>query len=48
MGLAIAKKIIEDHGGKLDVNSKIRRGTVFYFTLPLYREERDAAQITGH
>ncbi len=32
MGLAIAKKIIEDHGGKLAVNSS-KLGTVMWFTV---------------
>jgi two-component system, OmpR family, sensor histidine kinase KdpD len=34
MGLAIAKAIIELHGGKIGVTSQIGHGSVFYFSLP--------------
>jgi len=35
MGLAIAKAIIEAHGGQLGVTSQLGRGSVFYFTVPV-------------
>ena len=34
IGLSIAKKIIENAGGKIWFDSKINMGTTFYFTLP--------------
>jgi two-component system, OmpR family, sensor histidine kinase KdpD len=34
MGLAIAKAIVELHGGKIGVTSQVGRGSLFYFTLP--------------
>lgn len=34
MGLAIARAIIELHGGKIGVTSQVGRGSVFYFSLP--------------
>lgn len=34
MGLAIAKTIIEAHGGSIGVVSQLGRGSVFYFSLP--------------
>ncbi len=37
LGLAITKKIVEGHGGKIGVESKVMEGSNFYFTLPLNR-----------
>ncbi|MFP4555519.1 MAG: ATP-binding protein [Bacteroidales bacterium] len=34
LGLAIAKNIVERHGGKIWVNSQKGQGATFYFTLP--------------
>lgn len=34
MGLAIAKAIVELHGGKIGVRSQLGRGSVFFFSLP--------------
>lgn len=34
MGLAIAKAIIELHGGRIGVTSQVGRGSLFYFSLP--------------
>jgi len=43
LGLAIAKQLVEAHGGTIGVSSAARRGTRFWFTLPV----REVCNVEG-
>jgi signal transduction histidine kinase len=38
LGLTIAKRLIEAHGGRITVESKLGRGTCFSFTIPVEKQ----------
>jgi signal transduction histidine kinase len=44
MGLAIAKAVVEAHGGALAVTSQLNQGSVFSFTLPVSQNEVRSGQ----
>lgn len=39
LGLAVARRVIEEHGGTIEVSSQIGQGTTFTIQLPLVAEE---------
>jgi two-component system OmpR family sensor kinase/two-component system sensor histidine kinase BaeS len=38
LGLAIAKGLVEAHGGKIWVESKVNEGSIFSFSVPVYKQ----------
>lgn len=47
LGLAVAKKIIREHGGALTLESEPGKGTVFCVTLPTVHKEQDLGDTHG-
>lgn len=45
LGLSISKQLVELHGSKLHVESKLGRGSVFHFALPLASSNSEAYEI---
>lgn len=47
LGLSIARRIVEMHGGDIGVESERNRGSTFYFTLPTVRYDTAAPAAGG-
>lgn len=44
LGLTIAKEIVNLHGGRIGIISEPKKGSTFWFTLPIYGNKRKKAQ----
>jgi PAS domain S-box-containing protein len=48
LGLAISKHLVELHGGEIDVNSEVGKGSEFWFTLLFQKSNQTEINLTIH
>ena len=47
LGLTISKRLVEEQGGKIWVESQIGKGSSFFFTLPRFKEDKDGRSTSS-
>ena len=43
LGLSVVHGIIQEHGGQIEVESELKKGTAFHILLPLVRFDSEVA-----
>jgi signal transduction histidine kinase len=45
LGLSLARRIVEDHRGRIEVESEVGKGTEFLVTLPIHQPEKQSEDL---
>jgi signal transduction histidine kinase len=43
LGLSVVHGIVQEHGGEIEVESEVAKGTAFHIYLPLFRIQEEVA-----